>query len=127
MNRKMEIKFDNTIMEYPRYSSRALTNIPVNFTSDNKTQKGIILNISVTGIFIYTSEALKEGDNTRLRFSLPGTDRLIEAVGKVSWAKQLPDQRSLDNGMGVQFTRITPESREHIISLVKRELDRVTF
>ena len=123
----MEMKFDNTVMEYPRYSSRALTNIPVNFTSDNKTQKGTILNISVTGIFIYTNDALKKGDDTRLRFSIPGTDRLIEAVGKVSWAKQLPDKRSLDNGMGVQFIRITPESREHIISMVKRELDRVTF
>jgi hypothetical protein len=51
MNRIMELKFKNALMEYPRYSSRALTNIPVNFTSKNMTQKGIILNISVTGIF----------------------------------------------------------------------------
>lgn len=123
----MEIKFDNSIMEYPRYSSRALTNMPVDFTSDEKTQKGTILNISVTGIFIYTNDALGKGDDTRLRFSIPGTDRIITAVGKVSWVKQLPDQRSLDNGMGIQFTRITPESREHIVSLVKRELDRVIF
>lgn len=123
----MEIKFDNAIMEYPRYSSRALTNMPVNFTSDEKTQKGTILNISVTGIFIYTNDALEKGDDTRLRFSIPGTDRLVEAVGKVSWVKQLPDKRSLDNGMGVQFIRITPESREQIVSMVKRELDRITF
>ncbi len=123
----MKINFDNAIMEYPRYSPRALTNMPVNFTSDNKTQKGFILNISVTGIYIYTNEALKEGDDTRVRFSIPGTDRLIEAVGNVKWAKQLPDKRSLDNGMGIQFTRITPESREYIVSMVKMELDRVTF
>ena len=123
----MEMKFNNTIMEYPKYSSRALTNIPVDFTSDERTQKGTILNISVTGIFIYTNDALKKGDDTRLRFSIPGADRVITAIGKVSWAKQLPDHRSLDNGMGVQFTRITPESRKYIVSMVKRELDRVTF
>jgi uncharacterized protein (TIGR02266 family) len=122
----MERNISSIITEYPRYSPRALANIPINFTFQDKIQKGTILNISVTGIFIYTYDALNKGDDTRLKFSIPGTERYVEAVGKVCWVKQLGDRRSLDNGMGVQFTRISPECREHIAKLVKRELGRIT-
>jgi hypothetical protein len=52
--------------------------------------------------------------NVPLRFVLPGTSYLVEAIGKVIWADD-------DGRAGMFFSRLTPASRHHLKDwLVKR-------
>ena len=90
-----------------------------------RNHTGFILNISETGVFIYCSESLMPGDLPQLKFSLPGTDRMIEARGRVIWVNRLTGEEALFNGMGIHFTEISDEDRELIASYVNNELKRL--
>lgn len=112
--------------EFPRKTPRTPTNIPVDFTIMGRTYTGYILNISETGVFIYSSnEKFHPGDIALLKFSLPDEDKIIEAEGRVIWINSLTGEEALFNGMGIHFNSISMEDRRLIASFVKREFDRL--
>ncbi len=88
--------------DYQRKNTRIPTNTPVDFSYMDRNYTGFILNISETGVFIYCSESLMPGDLPQLKFSIPGTDRMIEAEGKVIWVNRLTGEEALFNGMGIR-------------------------
>ncbi len=108
-----------------RIAKRVPATIPVDFRSGDKAAAGFILNISETGLFInYTSENLKTEDILHLTFPLPSDDDVIEAEGKVVWLnKSEGNTGTLFKGFGVHFTKIKPDDREKIATLVKKELE----
>lgn len=70
-----------------------------------------ISDISTTGVFIDAMSPLPIGSNVKLTFTLP-TGRLIEAEGTVT-------QSQPRIGMGVEFTIIKPDDRDHIRDIIR--------
>lgn len=58
------------------------------------------------GVFVETHDPLPIGSPLRLRFRLPGGDRLHEIEGRVAWthAPGTPAGASRPPGMGIEFT-----------------------
>ncbi len=111
--------------EAKRKSTRAPINIPVDFQVKDITYTGYILNISETGVFIYSKKPLYTGDLIKLRFSLPNVETVIEASGKVIWVNKLSEDKSLFNGVGIHFKDISSENKEIITSYVEKELGKI--
>lgn len=89
-------------------------------TPGGKEFDGLTGGIGGGGLFIESSMPLPVGSELNINFSLPDRplDR-IQASGKVCWVRAKPDRFTLYPGMGIQFTDIEPEAREHVMELVK--------
>jgi uncharacterized protein (TIGR02266 family) len=56
------------------------------------------------GLFIQTERPLLERARLRVRFRLPGMERLHEIEGRVVWACTAAESRPHVPGMGIEFT-----------------------
>ena len=82
--------------------------------------EGETKDISVGGAFIFLSEKPKFGVNFPILLK-PSEERSISLVGKKIWSRTF----NIDNrpvfGMGIKFMLISPEDRQFISTLVKKE------
>jgi CheY-like chemotaxis protein len=67
----------------------------------------IMLDLSEQGLALQAPEPLPPVQNVPLRFVLPRTSHLVEAIGKVIWTDD-------DGRAGMFFSRLTPASRQHL-------------
>jgi len=87
----------------PRHPLEALVYLQLPVT----TLPAIVLDLSEQGLALQALEPLPAMRNVPLRFVLPETSHLVEAIGKVIWAE--------DDGRAVMFfSRLTPASRHHL-------------
>jgi uncharacterized protein (TIGR02266 family) len=89
-------------------------------TPEGKEFDGLTGGIGGGGLFIESSMPLPVGSELNIQFSLP--DRPLEPIqasGKVCWVRAKPDRFTLYPGMGIQFTDIDSDSRDHVMQLVK--------
>ncbi len=104
-----------------RAHPRAPLAVKVHYTTpEGKAFDGLTGGIGGGGLFIESSMPLPVGSEVRIQFALP--DRpldTIRASGKVCWVRAKPDRFTLYPGMGVQFTDIDSQAREHVMELVK--------
>jgi uncharacterized protein (TIGR02266 family) len=56
------------------------------------------------GLFIQSDEPLRRGTQLKMRFKLPGCERLHEIEGRVVWSRPPSEGDPHAPGMGVQFT-----------------------
>lgn len=94
-----------------RSSPRVVLSIPVAYRCGDAITAVLSLNIGKGGLSVRTMSPLAVAASTRLRFSLPGADREIEADAKVAWS----DRRI---GMGLQFSRLAPADQAAIDEFV---------
>ncbi len=108
-----------------RPSPRVRTTIPVTFTRLGRPDvRGVIMNLSTSGIFISTQTPLDEGTEISCTFALP-EGASIRAVGLVIWVNGAPGERGLPRGMGLLF-RGLPEAWTRTIKVfVEAEMARV--
>ncbi len=78
-------------------------------------------NFSEGGLFIKTTKKLPLDSPVHLRFYLPNSERLIEATGKVAWVND-DATPPLTPGIGIQFTKLTPESQDIIQEFIRTSL-----
>ena len=72
------------------------------------------------GLFIESHTPLPMGTKLAMEFSLPENPaEWLPAKGLVAWICPKADQYTFSPGMGVQFTEVTPETRDRILELVK--------
>lgn len=74
-------------------------------------------NIGAGGICIIALEKFDIGNSLSLKFSLPGAEKSIKAIGKVAWVSEfsignVPLHTAYDTG--IEFTDINDEDREKI-------------
>ena len=104
-----------------RAHPRAPLAVKVHYTTpEGKTFDGLTGGIGGGGLFIESSMPLPVGSQVHIQFALP--DRPLETIhasGKVCWVRAKPDRFTLYPGMGVQFTDIDSQAREHVMELVK--------
>ncbi len=79
--------------------------------SDQNEQPGMVLDLSLTGIYVQTEVLPKEGDVLTITFRVPGNDRLLNIKGIVVWINlnQAHPVHSLPPGFGFSFLAATPQ------------------
>jgi type IV pilus assembly protein PilZ len=106
---------------HARLHPRAPLAVKVRYsTTEGKEFDGLTGGIGGGGLFIESSMPLPVGSSVDIQFALP--DRpldTIRASGKVCWVRAKPDRFTLYPGMGIQFTDIDPQARDHVMNLVK--------
>ncbi len=118
------------MMLYPekmsqRIDTRVPVSLPVDFSRGDVTFTGFLLNISSTGVFLHTKEDLLPGSMVRLRFKLPGIDRVFDLKGVVKWTTGSGSDRTYFGGAGIMFTSVTEEDRERIRCFIFEETRRL--
>jgi len=81
-------------------------------------------NISVSGMFLITSDPLPEKSRIRLKFELPGMRRKLEAVGEVVWCREQGERPPFFPGMGIRFLSIKENDRADIEKFILELLDQ---
>jgi uncharacterized protein (TIGR02266 family) len=84
-----------------RGSPRVVLGIPIQYRFGNTIAAALTLNLSHGGIAIRTTSPLEGGSKIKVRFRMPGSNRDIDAEGRVAWS----DRRV---GMGIQFEKVDP-------------------
>ena len=82
-----------------RSSPRVVLGIPVQYRFGNTIAAALTLNLSHGGVAIRTTSPLEAGAMIKRPVPLPGTERDIDAEGRVAWS----DRRV---GMGIQFETV---------------------
>lgn len=106
---------------------RVPISFPVDFSIGETTSTGYLLNISVSGIFLHTKKTLFPGTVLHLRFTLPGSGRVINIKGIVKWCTQMSGEKSLFGGAGIQFTKPASEDQQMIKEFIENELKKFGF
>jgi PilZ domain len=87
----------------PRHPLEALVYLQVGAAS----VPAILLDLSEQGLALQAPEPISPVQSVPLRFVLPETSHLVEAIGKVIWS-------DADGRAGMFFSRLTPASRHHL-------------
>jgi uncharacterized protein (TIGR02266 family) len=82
-------------------------------------------NISIGGMFIKTPEPRTQGTLIYFQFTLKDGSKLIEGLGRVTWAKHgVAGKVVEDIGMGIEFVNVDEESMALIEQIVKQNLSK---
>ncbi|MEQ9502032.1 MAG: PilZ domain-containing protein [Deltaproteobacteria bacterium] len=107
-----------------RSTRRVPCNISMRVVGGGRTHTSKTLDISHGGIFLATEETPEIGTRLEMTFQIPGSEHVVEAVGKVAW------KSGGDNGgragVGVKFSRIDPKDLKLIVDYVNR-VSRVVY
>ena len=80
-------------------------------------------NVSISGAFIKSQRLYPVGTQLKLRFKLPGDDKIIEAEGEVVWTySQRGTSLANNSGLGVRFNQILQSDRDKIKKFIKQIL-----
>jgi uncharacterized protein (TIGR02266 family) len=81
----------------------------VRYAADGVSHWGRLSDLSLGGVFIDTINPLEMGVSLTFEFVLPGdsSGKPISGEGVVAWHQPMM-------GMGIRFTRLTPEDQERI-------------
>jgi len=102
-----------------RSHERFEASIQVDYASGDTFLYAYITNISEMGIFIRSETPAARGTALTVRFATPdGTG--LELPGVVAWVNPVrPGGENPNPGMGIRFLDLSPETREHIVALVR--------
>ena len=105
-----------------RFHPRILVNWPVvvraprDFSIEGETR-----DISVDGVFIQCSELPELGEGFQIILK-PSERQSILVTGEKVWSGNINiDGKQTYSGMGIRITKISPEDRQFISTLIKKE------
>jgi uncharacterized protein (TIGR02266 family) len=110
-----------------RTAKRVPISVPVDYTLGDTTSTGFLLNVSMGGLFLHTRTDLLPGSALRLKFSLPGSDRVFNIKGTVRWSTPSSISKNLFGGAGIMFTSVSEEEKEELRLFVERENKRLVL
>ena len=93
-----------------RTEERTSAKIRITFKRASDFFRAYIGNLGTGGLFIKTTQTVPAGTILNLEFNLPDSDHLMQAKGKVIWArsKDESDERK-PPGLGIQFIEMSSE------------------
>jgi len=94
-----------------RRDTRVEVQFPVSFVSAEGRieQRAVTLDISDAGVALQLPRKFKKSRSTRLRFTLPGTDHVVECEAELAW-------ENLHSHAGFRFIGLSREAREHLLA-----------
>ncbi|MFQ5585301.1 MAG: response regulator [Thermodesulfobacteriota bacterium] len=122
MHRVNRLLFPDKVV---RGDPRVPISIPVDFTSEGSAHTGYLLNLSATGLFLHAKQKLQTDTIVTLKFSLPGSDCIMNVTGAVKWCTYLSGEENLFGGAGISFLDLTPKDQETLRQFVKAELEKL--
>jgi uncharacterized protein (TIGR02266 family) len=95
-----------------RASERFDLEVKVDLESDHNFYTGLTQNISAGGLFIATHHVRKIGDRITLKFTLPGSEKVIAVETEVRWIRENTALMRAhgETGMGVRFINLSAEA-----------------
>ena len=108
-----------------RPAPRVKTSIPVTYVRSGEPDgRGMVLNLSTSGLFISTQNPLGEGTEISLAFAIPAGSA-IRAVALVIWVNATPGGKGLPRGMGLLFRGLPDGSQRAIKTYVEAEMAHI--
>ena len=80
--------------------------MPVNYSVGGRSFQGYVLDISIYGAFIETSDYFFSGQEIIMTFSVPHYQKPLTVSGEIAWSSQ--------NGMGIKFGHLTSHQHQMI-------------
>ena len=108
-----------------REDARVPVSIPLDYTIGEESFTSSLLNISSTGLFLYTKKELMPGTSLQIKFLLAGAERAIALKGTVRWSTKPSGGEDYFYGAGVIFTSISDEDKEIVGKFVRDELKKI--
>ena len=104
-----------------RAAERFDLEVKVDLESDHNFYTGLTQNISSGGLFIATHHLRKIGDRITLKFTLPGSDKVLDVETEVRWLRENSALMRADGntGMGVRFINLSAEASAAINAFVQ--------
>jgi uncharacterized protein (TIGR02266 family) len=98
-------------------SLRVPVRVPVSIETAGVQSTAAALDLSLGGMFLETSQLLAPGTDVLLDFTVPApAEAAVLVRGEVAWLNEPRHRikRDLPIGMGIQFTKMTPEAQSAI-------------
>lgn len=114
---------DKAAKGHPR--TRVPVSIPTDFMLGETGRTGFLLNLSETGAFLHTKDELLSGAVLMLRFTVPGSDRLLDIRAMVQWSTVEVAKKTLFGGYGLKFTSVSDGDLECLRSFISAEAARL--
>jgi len=109
---QLEEPAPETLPDENRVSPRVSLAVDIHLASHSHFFSGLSGDISEGGLFLSTYRSLPIGSVVDLEFSLPGSDRMLQARGKVRWVR---DHSAFGpRGVGIAFDELSPQDRKRI-------------
>ena len=104
-----------------RAAERFDLEVKVDLESDHNFYTGLTQNISSGGVFIATHHLRKIGDRITLKFTLPGSEKVLAVETEVRWIRENSALMRAENGtgMGVRFINLSAEASAAISAFVE--------
>jgi uncharacterized protein (TIGR02266 family) len=104
-----------------RAAERFDLEVKVDLESDHNFYTGLTQNISSGGVFIATHHLRKIGDRITLKFTLPGSEKVLAVETEVRWIRENTALMRAEGGtgMGVRFINLSPEASAAINAFVQ--------
>ena len=100
---------------------RVPVSIPVDFILGDRARTGFLLNLSETGAFLHTKADLLTGAMLRLKFTIPGADRVIDLKCIIKWSTSEVASKTLFGGYGLMYTSVTDADQEMLKTFIANE------
>ena len=99
-----------------RTAERFDLEVKVDLESDHNFYTGLTQNISSGGVFIATHHLRRIGDRITLKFTLPGSAKMVEVETEVRWIRENSALQRAEGGtgMGVRFINLSAEAKTAI-------------
>ena len=99
-----------------RAAERFDLEVTVDLESDHNFYTGLTQNISSGGVFIATHHLRRIGDRITLKFTLPGSAKMVEVETEVRWIRENSALQRAEGGtgMGVRFINLSAEAKTAI-------------
>lgn len=87
---------------------------------DGVAATAFLVNINVRGVYVAHDEMPRLGQDVRVRFTLPDSERELSLEGSVVWLNpgQQHPVHSLPPGFGVQFRNVSAEDAQSIEKVI---------
>jgi type IV pilus assembly protein PilZ len=103
--------------------------VPVSISVRYRTAEGTVVEsrtsgIGAGGLYIESVRPVSLGSFLMVEFALPDQpDDWVQALCRVAWICERPDQYDFHPGMGVQFEEIPEAVRARVIAFVTKQLE----
>ncbi|MDX2494654.1 MAG: HD domain-containing phosphohydrolase, partial [Desulfuromusa sp.] len=111
-----------------RKSPRVEYRTQVSIRQDQRIMTGDIINISIKGAYIASSDLVAEKDPLVLTFALPGSSEYVQVSSEVSWinSKQNSSSSNHPEGFAVRFHQIPEQAQILMNQFVRQQITPVT-
>ena len=108
-----------------RTEARIRKRLPCEFVDGDTRVQGVVLDVSLRGLFVQTHKPVQLGVELAILFTPPGLDKTIEVHGRIVRSLRVPRHLAsvASGGVGVRIHMAPPEYYDYVASLTSHETE----